>query len=140
MLQLQRYPNLPMWALFIDLVKAFDTANHDLLFRLLLKYGVPDHLVNVVQQLYHDMEIKLKVSKEERTTPYSVLGVKQGDNMALVLFLFLMQAMAEALEKEWSENEIDIPQFRHFEKTERGRLLGQAWKMKGKLFELYYLL
>jgi hypothetical protein len=35
--------------------------------------------------------------------------------MAPVLFLFLMQAMAEALEKEWTENDIDVPQFRHFE-------------------------
>jgi exonuclease III len=34
MLQLRRYHNLPTWALYVDLVKAFDTANHDLLFKL----------------------------------------------------------------------------------------------------------
>jgi hypothetical protein len=33
-----------------------------------------------------------------------------------------------------------MPQFRHFEKTNSGRLLGQDWKAKGKLFELCYLL
>jgi hypothetical protein len=33
--------------------------------------------------------------------------------MAPVLFLFLMQAMAEALEGEWKENDLDTPQFRH---------------------------
>ena len=60
--------------------------------------------------------------------------------MAPVLFLFLMQAMAEALEIEWTKNKIDVPQFRHFEKMNGGRLLGQNWKTKGKLFELYYLL
>jgi exonuclease III len=139
MLQLRRYHNLPTWALYVDLVKAFDTANHELLFKLLSKYGVPDHLVDVIRRLYHNTEIKIKVGKEERTIPYSV-GVKQGDNMAPVLFLFLMQAMAEALEKEWTASEIDIPQFRHFEKVNGGRLLGQDWKAKGKLLELYYLL
>jgi exonuclease III len=138
-LQLRRYHNLPTWTLYVDLVKAFDTANHDLLFRLLSKYGVPHHLVDVIRRLYHDTEIKLKVGKEERIIPYSV-GVKQGDNMAPVLFLFLMQAMAEVLEKEWSENDFDIPQFRHFEKMQGGRLLGQDWRAKGKLLELYYLL
>jgi hypothetical protein len=98
---------------------------------------VPDHLVDVIRRLYHETEIKIKVGKEERHIPCSV-GVKQGDNMAPVLFLFLMQAMAEALEKEWGD--IDMPQFRHFEKRNSGRLLGQDWKAKGKLFELCYLL
>jgi exonuclease III len=139
MLELRRYHNLPTWALYVDLVKAFDTANHELLFKLLAKYGVPEHLVDVIRRLYHDSEIKLKVGREERTIPYSV-GVKQGDNMAPVLFLFLMQAMAEALEKEWAENDIDVPQFRHFANRQGGRLLGQGWRAKGKLLELYYLL
>ena len=73
MLELRRYHNLPTWALYVDLVKAFDIGNHELLFKLLTKYGVPDHLVNVVQRLYHDTtEIKLKVGREERTIPYSI--------------------------------------------------------------------
>ena len=38
------------------------------------------------------------------------------------------------------KNEIDISQFRHFEKVNGGRLLGQDWKAKGRIFELYYLL
>ena len=59
--------------------------------------------------------------------------------MALVLFLFLMQAVVEALEKEWSENKIDTPHFRHFEKTQCSRLLGQNRKMSGKMFELLCL-
>jgi len=31
--------------LFVDLIKAFDTVNHDLLFALLGKYGAPPLLV-----------------------------------------------------------------------------------------------
>jgi hypothetical protein len=45
--------------------------------------------------------------------------------MAPVLFLFFMQAMAEVLEQEWRKNEIETPQFRHFERMQGGRLLGQ---------------
>jgi hypothetical protein len=112
MLQMRRHHNLPTWAQHVDLVKAFNTANHELLFKLLSKFGVPDLLVDVIRRLYHDTD-KIKVGKEERMILYLV-GVKQGDNMAPVLFLFLMQAMAEeALEGEWKENDLDTPQFRH---------------------------
>ena len=83
MLQMRRYHNLPIWAVYVDLVKAFDIANHELLFKLLSKFGVPDQLVDVIRRLYHNTEIKIKVGKEERNIPYSV-GVKQGDNMAPV--------------------------------------------------------
>ena len=82
-----------MWALYANLmvVKAFNSdAKYDLLFRLLSKYGMLDHLVaDADQRLYHDMEMKLKLRKQERTIPY-LTGAKLGDKMALVLFLFLI--------------------------------------------------
>jgi hypothetical protein len=40
-LETRRYHDLPTWALFVDLVKAFDTVNHALLFAILEKYGAP---------------------------------------------------------------------------------------------------
>jgi exonuclease III len=139
MLQLRRYHNLPTWTLYVDLVKAFDTANHQLLFKLLQKFGVPEHMTGVIERLYKDAEIEIKIGKENRTIPYSV-GVKQGDNMAPVLFLFLMQALSETLEREWKENNIAIPEFKHFPKSGKGRLLGQDWRAKGMTFQMYYLL
>ena len=42
---------------------------------------------------------KLKIGKSDGTISYSV-GVKKGDDMAPVLFLFLMQGLHEILEKE----------------------------------------
>jgi hypothetical protein len=38
MLELRRCHNLPTWVLHVDSVKAFDTANHELLFKLLTKH------------------------------------------------------------------------------------------------------
>ena len=96
----RRYHNQPTWALFVDLVKAFDTVNHELLFKLLERYGVPKDVASVVKRMYEGMLVKLKVGKEERCIPYTV-GVQQGDNMAPLLFLFPMQAFGEILEKKW---------------------------------------
>jgi hypothetical protein len=113
-LMLQLFPChnlLPTWTLRVDPAKAFDTVNHQLHFKLLMKFGVPEHMTGAIERLCKDAEEK-KTARENRTIPCSSAGVKQGDNMAPVLFLFLMQALSETLEKEWNENKIAIPEFK----------------------------
>ena len=92
--------NQPTWALFVNLVKAFNTVNHELLFKLLERYGVPKDVARVVKRMYEGMFVKLKVGKEERCISYTV-GIQQSDNMAPLLFFFPMQAFGEILEKKW---------------------------------------
>lgn len=69
------------------------------------------------------------------------MGVKQGDNMAGILFLFLIQAMAETLADHW---DIETPKFWFHNNTNHarplGRLIGQPWKSLGTVFELFYFL
>jgi hypothetical protein len=47
-LQLCKEHQQDTYLLFIDLIKAFDTANHDLLFAILEKYGTPRELIDVI--------------------------------------------------------------------------------------------
>jgi hypothetical protein len=51
--------------LHVDLVKAFDTANHQLLSRLLKNFGVPEHMTGVIEQPCEDAKIKIKIGKED---------------------------------------------------------------------------
>eukprot|EP00978_Attheya_sp_CCMP212_P019956 scaffold56669_cov57-Attheya_sp.AAC.5 len=143
MLLLRRNHNLPTWALFMDLVKALDTANHALMYRMLTKYGVPPQLLcNVIERLYKVTSVNLKVGKaDSRSIPYTV-GVKQGDAMAPILFLFLIQAFAETLEEEWEDVNIDIPTLNYHENRAKpiGRLVGQCSQSKGSLLLLNNLL
>ena len=70
-------------------------------------------------------------------------GVQQGDPMDPVLFIFLMQAFAETLEKKWSpEWQLENLKFNYMlkGKTSMGRLTGQSVKAEGTLFHLFYLL
>jgi len=89
--------HLPSFVAFVDLVKAYDTANHDLLLHILEKYGAPPKFAASICTMCTDLVVVLKIEKEIQEILQSV-GVCQGNNMAPVLFLFLMSVAAEMLE------------------------------------------
>ena len=99
--------NLALYVGFVDLVKAYDTANHVLLIDILRKYGAPPKFATAIETIYHDNTCVLKIENEITEIPQTV-GVRQGDNMAPVLFLFLMTAFAETLELIWRDRDIPI--------------------------------
>ncbi len=57
--------------------------------------------------MYTNLKVVLKIAKEVCEILQSV-RVQQGDNMAPVLFLFLMSAVAETLELEWKKAGIEV--------------------------------
>ncbi len=99
LLTMRKYHNLPSYITFVNLVKAYDTANHNLLLYLPEQQGAPPRFVSAIKRIYQDLVVVLKIEKEVVELTQSV-GVRQGDNMAPVLFLFLMSAFAETLETE----------------------------------------
>ncbi len=86
--------NLPSFVAFIDLVKAYNTANHELLLKVLKKFGAPLKFVAAIKTIYTDLKVVLKIDKEIQEISQST-GVQQGNSMAPVLFLFHMSAAAE---------------------------------------------
>ena len=99
MLHLRHNHNLPTFVMFADLVKDFDTSNHVLMIRILWRYGCPPKLCSAIERMYSDNKVRLIIGKIDTSIPFEV-GVKQGDSVAPVLFLFLMMAFAETIEEE----------------------------------------
>jgi hypothetical protein len=135
-LLLRRQHGLESHAVFVDLVKAFDTVNQDLLCKILQKYGLPPKLVATISKLYKDCQIKINIGKTHTKIDYTV-GVHQEDNMSPILFLFVIQAFLETLQIE-----AEPINFSHFPenkngnlKTCKGRLLSQKTSAKGTPFE-----
>jgi hypothetical protein len=88
---------LEKWALFIDLVKAFETVPREALFAVLRRFGLPDHFVKVVMRLHFGANAKVKIGEEDSEVD-STIGVQQGSCEGPVLFLFIMQAAMETLQ------------------------------------------
>ena len=105
-LQKRKEHNLETWALFIDLVKAFDTVPREALFAILRRFGLPDHFVNIVIRLHENAKIKVKVGSVDSELESSI-GVRQGSCEGPVLFLFIMQAAMETM--NWP---VPKPEFR----------------------------
>jgi hypothetical protein len=112
----------------------FDTADHSLLFAILKKYGIPDSLITIIEKMYKDSIVSFKIGMESRDIKYGI-GVKQGDNMAPVLFIYLMNAFVETLASKWNFDKLE---FRWFPETtnknKRGILTGQSPKTMGTKF------
>ena len=83
---------------FSDLFKALDTSNHRLMVMILARYGCPPNLCDTITRMYKDGVVKLVIGEFETTIDFKV-GVKQGDSVVPVLFLFIMMAFAKTLEK-----------------------------------------
>ena len=68
---------LETWALFIDLVKAFDTVPREALFAILRRFGLPDYFVIIVIRLHENALINVKIGEDDSDVESSI-GVRQG--------------------------------------------------------------
>ena len=142
-LHLRHSHNLPTWVCFADLVKAFDTSNHKLLIEILKRYGCPPKLCSAIKRMYDDSVVRLIIGKCDTSIPFKV-GVKQGDSMAPVLFLFLIMAFAETLEKEWTAQGLTKATFNRRSNSPlcKGQLISHSPKSfrEGTLFQVFTML
>jgi hypothetical protein len=106
LLNARKNHNLALYVVFVDLVEVYDTANHVLLIDILRKYGAPPKFTTAIVTIYRNNTCVLKIENKTAEIPQT-MGVHQGDNMASILFLFLVTAFAKTLELEWRK--LDIP-------------------------------
>ena len=63
------------WVVFAELIKTFDTINHEMILKLLSAFGVPKRHLRVIKKLYKDFKIELSIGKYKKYADYST-GVK----------------------------------------------------------------
>lgn len=87
---------LDTWVLFIDLVKAFDSVNHEAAFTIMKKFGFPNHFINIVIRLHKNATINFNIDSTSESIQ-NTIGVRQGSVEGPSIFLFIMQAAIETM-------------------------------------------
>ncbi|KAM6188193.1 LOW QUALITY PROTEIN: ankyrin repeat domain-containing protein 55-like [Sarcoramphus papa] len=90
----------PLGVIFIDLAKAFDTVSHSHIIMALKQKGVDKHIIALIKNLYHNINIPI-VLKNEQSDPIGIrIGVKQGDPMSPILFNLSVDPLLCKLEED----------------------------------------
>jgi Reverse transcriptase (RNA-dependent DNA polymerase) len=92
----------------------------------------------LIKKFYTGMTVNVRLGKEKASIPYTI-GVQQGDNMAPLLFIFVMRVFTDNIEKNWSTKwGLQTIQMNHFPNIGRGR--PHSAKSTGTQFDLTHLL
>jgi len=91
--------NMPLYMVFVDFTKAFDTVNRSLLWKILQKIGCPEKFTHLIATLHSGMQASVRF-KNGLSDQFSVShGVKQGCVLAPTLFsIFLAMVQNQALQ------------------------------------------
>ena len=90
----------PLWMALVDFEKAFDTVDHDALWRVLVDQGVPLQYISLLKSLYDGQVAFVRAGANSRLFSIN-RGVKQGDHISALLFIAIMQACFSELQFKW---------------------------------------
>ena len=80
----------PLYTVFVDFQKAFDSVNRDVIWKLMYHYGFPPKFVTIIQQMYEDATCQV-IHDGKLTEPFTVhTGVRQGCLLSPTIFLMVV--------------------------------------------------
>ena len=92
--------NAEVWLGLIDFEKAFDTIEHEPLWKALAEQGVEKQYINILKQIYRHQTATVKAGVESRE--FSITrGVRQGDPISSLLFTAVMESIFRSLKQRW---------------------------------------
>ncbi|NXW13709.1 PO21 protein, partial [Circaetus pectoralis] len=80
--------------------KAFDTVSHSHIIMALRQKGVDNHIINLITNLYQNVNTRINMRNEQLGPTGIQIGVKQGDPMSALLFNLSVDTLLCKLEEE----------------------------------------
>ena len=85
----------PIYLLFIDYEKAFDSISRDCIWAEMRNLGVPNKIVSLIQKSYSGFKCRVLHNSTLSDTFNTETGVRQGCLLSPLLFLLVMDAVAK---------------------------------------------
>ena len=89
--------NEKLFCTFVDYQKAFDSVDRKLLWYKLLRDGCSTTMVNALKAMYNSVQMCVKYKNKFSNFFASHSGVKQGDPLSTILFIFFINDLALSL-------------------------------------------
>ena len=87
----------PLYIVFVDFSKAFDTVDRETLWKVLKIYGCPDDLIKLVREFHDGMNGRVSVGGDISDLFEIKHGVKQGCVLAPTLFALYLAAVLDTM-------------------------------------------
>ena len=85
--ELGRARKTPLYMCFIDLQKAYDSVDRELLWVVLARFGVPEKMLVVIRQFHEGMRARVRTDDGEHSEWFDVTqGLRQGCVLSPLLF------------------------------------------------------
>ena len=92
----------PLYMVFVDFSKTFDTVGRTGLWQLLMKYGCPEKFTTMIEALHAGMMANVSIGGEASESSSVTNVVKQGCVLApTLLFIFLSAMLDEVFRDMW---------------------------------------
>ncbi|CAB1115899.1 unnamed protein product [Ectocarpus sp. CCAP 1310/34] len=92
--ELARKKSTAVFACFVDLTKAYDSVERDLLWDVLRRFGVPPKMLAVIRHFHEGMRARVRTDDGQYSEWFDVgQGLRQGCNLAPLLFNLFFAAM-----------------------------------------------
>ena len=89
-----------LYACFVDIKKAYDCTNRELLFyKLLSEYGIGGNFLNILQSMYDQHEVFVRVAGGLLQPIRTTIGLKQGCGISPLLFNLFIDKLTTLFDK-----------------------------------------
>ena len=80
----------PLYSVFVDFQKAFDSIDRETIWKLMQHYGFPPKFITIIKQLYENATCQV-IHEGNLTEPFFVqTGVRQGRLLSPTIFLIVI--------------------------------------------------
>ena len=104
--ELGRQRKIQLYMCFVDLQKAYDSIDRELLWKVLARAGVPSVMIDVIRQFHDGTRARVRMDDGELSEWFEVTqGLRQGCVLSPLLFTIFFAAVIEVVLQRFSEDD-----------------------------------